>query len=656
MALPVGDCVSNPTDAQLYEVDQGDLYSTTLGTNITPTVPAAAATLTLASVTADLPTNGVLLIDDGAGNYELLKYEGVNVGANTVTVDERGYGGTSGITASTGDTVKLVVASYYHDLLAAYIKRLMVGHLATGVHDQSALGLAADASAAGEALRYEQMLDEDNMVSDSATKVATQQSIKAYCDADRTYYGVAWNESTDVYERTGELAGVAAGSSPGNSALPIQAKMLRCILSDAGVRQYYLHPTDSTKKVDGTAANIDGTDGQVMVEIPKFYYRYSYASNIHTWDISQFPRDGFTIHPAFLKNGAEVDFRYNGAYEGVLYDTSESKYVNGLYLPSDATYTISFADNGVADDTITSDANTHAFSNLEAGVDKIVVSGSTVNDGTYAIKSVTDTVITLETGSLAGTQANDQCVIQVQRDWAGDVLGSVSGKVPMSYGTRANFRAVADNRGTGWRQFDFYLASAIQLLYLVEYADFYSQSMIGNGLTDWSSAWPAWNNSNPIETTGNSNSDGDATANTSGGDGVVGSYMSYRGIENWFGHVWKWVDGFNINSNVPYFSNTDTDFADDTATNYDDPSITLPNSNEYQNTLEQIDEGFLPASVGSPGTATTKITDYYYQASGWRVALVGGDANDGAGAGALDWDPCSASSGLGRYGGGRGSF
>ena len=474
-------------------------------------------------------------------------------------------------------------------------------------------------------------------------------------DQYSVWQGVSWNESTDAYTRRGSLAGLALASSPGDGVLPIQAAMRRCVISDAGVVQYYLNATDSALKENGAASDLTGTDGQVMVEIPKFYYKYSWVANVHTWDISYHERPGYVVHPAFTKNGAEVDFRYIGAYEGVLYDTSESKYVNGLYLPSSAVYTISFADNGVADDTITSDANTHAFSNLVATVDKIVVSGSTVNDGTYDIKSVTDAVITLQTGSLAGTQANDQCVIQVQRDWTattGDVLGSVSGKAPMNYGTRANFRAVADTRGTGWRQFDFYLASAIQLLYLVEYADFYSQSMIGNGLTDWVSAsWAAWSNYNPIETTGNSNSDGNVTANTSGGDATVGSYMSYRGIENWYGHIWKFVDGFNINNNIPYFCNTDTDFADDTAANYDAPGVTLHNVNGYQGALEQISEGFLPAGV--TGTSTTKITDYYYQAAAWRVALLGGVAHDGAAAGGFCWALHTAAAYVSAHFGGR---
>jgi hypothetical protein len=469
------------------------------------------------------------------------------------------------------------------------------------------------------------------------------------------FYGITWDENADTYARTGELAGIATGGSPGDPALPIQAKMKRCVISDAGVVQYYLDPTDSTKKADGDPANLTGTDGQVMVEIPAFYYRYSYAGTTHQWDISESDMEGFSIHPAFVKNGTTVGVRYIGAYEGVLYDTSESKYVNGLYLPSDASYKMTFTN---ADDKIASDTLTHPFSNVEVGVDKIVVSGTTHNDGIYSIVSQDDDYITIGAGGTLTDEANVACVIQVQRDWTastGDVLGSVSGKAPMNYGTRANFRAVAANRGTGWRQFDFYLASAIQLLYLVEYADFYSQSMIGNGLTDWGSGtWAAWSSYNPIETTGNSNSDGNVTANTSGGDGNTGSYMSYRGIENWYGHVWKWVDGFNTNSNVPYFSNTDTDFADDTNTNYDDPGVTLHNANGYQGALEQIDEGFLPADV--TGTATTKITDYYYQAAGWRVAALGGPASAGVSAGAFAWSLAASSGELLQYVGGRAAF
>lgn len=382
-------------------------------------------------------------------------------------------------------------------------------------------------------------------------------------------------------------------------------------------------------------AVLDGSDGQVMVEIPAFYHKYSWENGWHKHSISLTQTSGYTLHHTFQKNGANVTARYMSAYEGVLYDTSESKSVNGLYLPSDASYKMSF--NGTTE-IITSDTLTHPFSNLEAGVDKLVISGTVSNNLTVGITAVTDTTITTD-GNLTD-EANKACVIQVQRDWtalSGDVLASVSGKALMNQGTRAQFRVVADNRGTGWRQQSFDLVSAVQLLYIIEYGNWNSQSVIGNGLTDWSGAnWAAWNNYNPIEKTGLSNILGNATGNTSNGDGATGSYMSYRGIENFYGHLWKWVDGININNNIPYVCNVDTQFADDTVTDYTALGVTLTNANGYQVTLEQIARGFLPASVG--GSSSTYITDYYYQNTGWRVSKLGGAGYDGAHSGVVYWD------------------
>ena len=460
------------------------------------------------------------------------------------------------------------------------------------------------------------------------------------------YYGVKWDQSADTYERTGRNYGIAVGSSAGDVGLPIQAKMRRCILSDAGEVQYYLNPNDSTKKVDGSAATITGPDGQVMVEIPAFYYRYQYANNAHQWDVSQYALTGFSLHPAFIKNGANVDARYVGAYEGVLWDATAATTTSD-YNPIAAHGATFDVDPG----TITAVAGT-PYSLLQAGDVIVVAATAGTYDGTYILSDATHTILTVH-GVIAGVDGSATPTIAAPAaDTANDKLCSVSGKKPLTGITRANFRSIAAKRGTGWRQFDFYLASAIQLLYLTEYADFYSQSMIGDGLTDWGSGtWNTHNAYHPINNAGLSNGDGNGVNSVSGGDGVVGSYMTYRGIENWYGHIWKFVDGFNTNNNVPYFSNTGTDFADDTATNYDDPEVTLHNADGYQGALEQIDEGFLPADV--TGTATTKITDYYHQASGWRVASFGGYAHSGASAGGFDWALSSTASYLSATIGGR---
>lgn len=49
--------------------------------------------------------------------------------------------------------------------------------------------------------------------------------------------------------------------------------MARCVVDNDGVVQYYLDDNDSSLQEDGISpAILDGTDGQVVVEIPEFYY------------------------------------------------------------------------------------------------------------------------------------------------------------------------------------------------------------------------------------------------------------------------------------------------------------------------------------------------------------------------------------------------
>ena len=212
---------------------------------------------------------------------------------------------------------------------------------------------------------------------------------------------------------------------------------------------------------------------------------------------------------------------------------------------------------------------------------------------------------------------------------SGDKLCSISGEYPKTNEMRSEFRAMAAERGGGWRQQDFDLNSAVQLLYIIEYADFNSQTQIGYGRTQLSGG--TWTADSYIGQCGKSNGDGDGTNSIAGN--TNDAYMTYRGIENFYGNVWKWVDGININNNIPYVSNNDSDWADDVNTSYINLSITLPNANGYQVTLADTDRGFLPASVG--GTSSTYVCDYYYQSAGWCVVRVGGSAHDTGSAGAF---------------------
>lgn len=102
------------------------------------------------------------------------------------------------------------------------------------------------------------------------------------------------------------------------STHPVYMGINRCNVSDDGtINAYY-----------GDAGYVeDGSNGQVMVKIPKFYYKVTPDSdggldgvNIRkcTWEISDTADDGFTLHPAFHDaSGNEIDYFLYGAFDGV---------------------------------------------------------------------------------------------------------------------------------------------------------------------------------------------------------------------------------------------------------------------------------------------------------------------------------------------------
>ncbi len=148
---------------------------------------------------------------------------------------------------------------------------------------------------------------------------------------------LSWNSSTDTY----------TPNTTQSSVTRVHQNMKRCILRADGTVNYYLDPTDSTKKLDGTSANIDGTDGNVMVEIPRFYFRQTKSGTITTWEISDIPLAGYSLHPAFFKNGEIVDHRYIGAYDACYLDATDSTYKSGLNL-DDMTSNLDFSNDKLA--------------------------------------------------------------------------------------------------------------------------------------------------------------------------------------------------------------------------------------------------------------------------------------------------------------------
>lgn len=161
----------------------------------------------------------------------------------------------------------------------------------------------------------------------------------------------------------------------------------------------------------------DGSNGQVMVEQPAFYYKVvplktqpvadGYGQNLMKarYYISSQPRAGFKLHPAFKDhNGKTRQKVYVSAYESSIFDTSEGKYLK--------------LDEQIADfqaDKLSSIANAKPASGVVQNL------------------------------------------------------------------TRENARKLANNRGQGWHQQTLATSSMSQLLFIIEYATFNSQGALGEG-------------------------------------------------------------------------------------------------------------------------------------------------------------------------------
>ena len=189
---------------------------------------------------------------------------------------------------------------------------------------------------------------------------------------------------------------------------------------------------------------------------------------------------------------------------------------------------------------------------------------------------------------------------------------------------RSAARTAMAGRGTGWHQYSYWQWHAIQHLYLAEYQDMNSQRVLGDG----SMAGGTY-----VVNTGLSNARGNRCGHVTGG--TAADYMSYRGIENFYGRAWDFIDGININERMVYLCNDPAKFADDTATDYSPLAMVPSASGSYQRDV-MPGLAMLPSSVAG-ASATTYVGDACWTNVGWRVAFVGGNANYGARVGLGAW-------------------
>lgn len=382
-------------------------------------------------------------------------------------------------------------------------------------------------------------------------------------------YGLQVDYENYIYTR---LAGAVEKTAGTGFNVAPWSGMSRCNLADDGtVNAYY-----------GDVSYIeDGSNGQVMVEIPKFYYRVvplkldpigdslgGYHTRKANYYISAMKYEGFKTHPFFVKpDGTERDKAYVSAYEGCIYDVSESAYI--------------LDDAQTADFTATT----------------------------------------------------------------GDKLCSIASAKPASgltqNLTRANSEILATNRGTGWHSMDIKAASAVQLLFMIEYGTLNSQNAIGLGVVNKSDD----GSTNMSGITGATSSLGNTSGMANGTNGLVS--VSYRGIENFWGNIWKFTEGLNLwgddtlRGGQPSICD-DYSFVEDTKTGYTAVKFTVSNAGGYISAFgydPDFDWLFLPSECIN-ADSNYPVGDYAYVTSdlnGYRISMLGATWADGVRAGAFCW-------------------
>lgn len=244
-------------------------------------------------------------------------------------------------------------------------------------------------------------------------------------------------------------------------------------------------------------------------------------------------------------------------------------------------------------------------------------------------------------------------------DWDG-TYRSLLGR-PVTNLTRDQFRQAARKRGSGWEMYTYNAHKILFWLFAVEYATLdsqkpfnaqkdangFAQGGLGAGPTQMTD-WANFNNANPLIPCGYTNEFGNGSGekayvvkNASGGTHATLMANRYRGIENPFGHIWKYTDGANIqvttgDSGLSILWTTDdpSNFSDTSYTGYDKKG-NICRTNGYAKKMLLGEDGDIVATeVG--GSSSTYWCDYYYtytQANRLQVVLVGGNADGGSNAG-----------------------
>lgn len=417
------------------------------------------------------------------------------------------------------------------------------------------------------------------------THIYSPSDVKPYLDISILRFQDQWLDDilglqVDYANRKFERLEGAVGKTAGSDfdKYKMYGGRRRCNVSDDGTIVAYYGDDNYTE---------DGSNGQVMVYQPAFYYKVvPLVYNLNTqsnigyhlhkanYYISAKPKTGFKLHPAFYnENGNPVDYILMSAYEGSMYDVSTQSYV---------------------DDSIVK-------TNYEDGDLLCSISGK------KPISSVNPSL------------------------------------------TISKFELMSNNRGEGWHLETIKSISANQLLMIIEFGIMNMQIGIGYGIVN-GDVYIGNINSSCLtgSTAALGNTTGQAISTICSVKGIEKIYteegkvsITYRGVENPWGNIGKLMNGINIygdgtmGGGQPYIANNFAFNYSNNFDNYEETGFTLPNkNNDYIKAMgygkEKFDWLFIPSEATS-SISSSIVGDCSYilpnNNNNNRLSIYGGNSN-----------------------------
>lgn len=253
---------------------------------------------------------------------------------------------------------------------------------------------------------------------------------------------------------------------------------------------------------------------------------------------------------------------------------------------------------------------------------------------------------------------NDEQVMNTGEDKFSSIAGARPASGSSQNLTRPNIEAMAQNRGTNWHGDLIKQVSAEQMLMIIEIGMMNLQTAIAQGVislpwttgSDTTSSYAAATGS----TASLGNGTGRAEKTTTYEGGVAKEYtvdgktsVCWRGKENFWGNIWKFVYGINIWGNgkmgggQPYIC-SDFSFAESkNSGNYEPAGFTVTNTNGYISAMgysTACDWLFIASEC--LGNSSLPVGDYTYiteNLNGYRIALLGGCWDNWGHAGGFCW-------------------